>query len=191
MLKLVVFHLTYYTTCLAKAEKLILNKNSQAQKLPSWLKVGLEIVIICDSDCAIWKHAKICLHTIACAFVDGQLQTFLSQAKSAPSLYQLAKSDTVQNAGKKPTKRKACSKSTMKVTIQLKEDQFQVPTSIPMSASQPVITDHKTRDSPSSDSLLTLDTAGLTVLSQGNIHATITCCNSVQLSTYTTRSPVC
>ena len=74
----------------------------------------------CDSDCAMFKCAKICSHTIACAYIDDQLQPFLSQAITSPSLYELSKSGTVQNPGKKPCKRKASGKSTVKAITELR-----------------------------------------------------------------------
>ena len=73
----------------------------------------------CDSDCPMWKCCKLCSHTIACAFVDGCLQTFLNQSTSPPKLYELAKSDTTKSAGKKPTRRKASTKSATKAIAQL------------------------------------------------------------------------
>ena len=58
----------------------------------------------------------------ACAYLDDQLQSFLNQATSVPNLYELAKSDTKQKAGKKPSKRKASSKSPIKAITEQKSN---------------------------------------------------------------------
>ena len=55
----------------------------------------------------------MCAHTIACAYIDGNLQQFISQVTGQPSFYALAKSGSAEKTGKKPNKkRKASAKST-------------------------------------------------------------------------------
>ena len=118
-----------------KAEKLVLGTNSicpspgslnaklvesKSGSRPHFVTVKAKHKYACDSDCAMFKCAKICSHTIACAYIDDQLQPFLSQAITSPSLYELSKSGTVQNPGKKPCKRKASGKSTVKTITELR-----------------------------------------------------------------------
>ena len=76
----------------------------------------------CGSDSPMWKCSKLCSHTIACAYQDGCLQEFLAKATGAPSFYALAKTSTTTNAGKKPQKRKASSKSSTKAFSKLGEE---------------------------------------------------------------------
>ena len=92
---------------------------SKSGSRPHFVQVKAKHKYLCDSDCAMFKCAKICSHTIACAYIDDKLQPFLSQAIALPSFYELAKVDTVPNAGKKPCKRKASSKSTVKAITEL------------------------------------------------------------------------
>ena len=240
-----------------KAENLILSKNSicpspgssnakmvesKSGNRPHFVTVKGNCRYSCDSDCAMWKCAKICSHTIGCAFVDNQLQAFLSQATSTPNLYELSKSHIAHNPGKKPVKRKACSKSTMKAIVQHRNDEILRPvhhTTHPSAVSQKEIQSTTTpctsmqlftcANSPvtavtsvplsstvapaskavgfqsfnttpriipsqtmafSSDNPLASRSTSINVVSQGNINATITSCNTVHLSTLTTRSPV-
>ena len=92
----------------SKAEKLVLGTNSicpspgsvnvklvesKSGSRPHFVMVKAKHKYSCDSDCAMFKCAKICSHTIACAYLDDQLQPFLNQATSVPNLYELAKSD--------------------------------------------------------------------------------------------------
>ena len=113
-----------------KAERLVKESNSICQapgsvsgkvvasesgNRPHFVTVRAKYNYICDSDCAMWKCSKLCSHTVACAYTDGNLQQFLSRAASVPNLYELAKSGTTKSAGKKPQKRKASSKSTTRV----------------------------------------------------------------------------
>lgn len=203
----------------AKAQNLLLSKNSicpspgsssakmvesKSGNRPHFVTVKGNCKYSCDSDCAMWKCAKICSHTIACAFVDNQLQAFLSQATSTPNLYELSKSHTVHNPGKKPVKRKACSKSTMKAITEHRNDEVLHPvhhTIYPSAALQGKV--HSTTTPCTSTQLFTYVNSPVTavtsavtsyptsvsVVSQGNINATITSCNTVHLSTSTTRSP--
>ena len=83
------------------------------------MTVKAENKYACYSDCAMWKCSKICSHTIACAYVDGHLQNFLNQSTTPPNLYELAKSDTIKKAGKKPSKQKASTKSATKAIATL------------------------------------------------------------------------
>ena len=116
----------------SKAEKLVLGTNSicpspgsvNAKLVESKSGSRLHFVTVkakhkysCDSDCAMFKCAKICSHTIACAYLDDQLRLFLNQV---PNLYEFAKSDTKQKAGKKPSKQKNSSKSTIKAITEQK-----------------------------------------------------------------------
>ena len=48
----------------------------------------------CDTDCTVWKGAKVCSHTIACAYQDKCLQESLSKITEAP-IFALAKSGTL------------------------------------------------------------------------------------------------
>ena len=70
----------------------------------------------------MWKCAKICSHTIACAYQDKCLQEFLSRITDTPNFYALAKSGTPSNVGKKPHKLKACTKSSAKALSRLQEE---------------------------------------------------------------------
>ena len=70
----------------------------------------------------MWKCSKLCSHTIACAYQDGCLQEFFAQATGTPSFYALAKASTTTNAGKKPQKLKASSKSSTKAFSKLGEE---------------------------------------------------------------------
>ena len=116
-----------------KAEKLIKGTNcicpspgsvnaklveSKSGNRPHFVTVNAQKRYMCDSDCAMWKCSKLCSHTIACAYIDGHLQNFLNQLVSPPNLYELSKSGTTKNAGKKP-KRKASTKSTTKAIASL------------------------------------------------------------------------
>ena len=117
-----------------KAEKLVQGTNSicpspgtvnvklvesKSGSRPHFVTVKADNKYACDSDCPMWKCSKICSHTIACAYVDGHLQNFLSQSTTSPNLYELAKSDTLKKAGKKPSKRKASTKSATKAIAAL------------------------------------------------------------------------
>ncbi len=82
----------------------------------------------CDSDCAMWKCFKICSHTIAAAFTDKNLQQFLSVSGAQPNLYELAKSNTKENAGKKPARRKASTKAATKAIAQIQQELSGIPT---------------------------------------------------------------
>ena len=119
----------------AEAEKLILGNNSICPSLGSVnTKLGesksgscIQFVMVkpkcrysCDSDCAMFKCIKVCSHTIACEYCDNYLQPFLNQATSVLNLYELAKSDTKQNPGKRPLKQKVSSKSTAKAITELR-----------------------------------------------------------------------
>ena len=83
-----------------KAEKLVLGTNSicpspgslnaklvesKSGSCPHFVTVKAKHKYACDCDCAMFKCAKICSHTIACAYIDDQLQPFLSQAITSPS----------------------------------------------------------------------------------------------------------
>ena len=50
----------------------------------------------------MWKCAKICSHTIACAYQDNCLRDFLSKITETPNFYALSKCGTPCSAGKKP-----------------------------------------------------------------------------------------
>ena len=76
----------------------------------------------CDSDCPMWKCSKLCSHSMACAFQDGNLQQFISHVTGQPCLYALAKSGLVDKAGKKPSKRKASSKAATKAISAVQEE---------------------------------------------------------------------
>jgi hypothetical protein len=68
----------------------------------------------------MWRCSKLCSHTIACAFLDGNLQQFISHVTGQPSFYAPAKSGT---AGKKPSKKhKASSKSTTRALATLQSE---------------------------------------------------------------------
>lgn len=118
-----------------KAEKLVHGTNSicpspgtvnaklvesKSGSRPHFVTVKADSKYACDSDCPMWKCSKICSHTIACAYIDGHLQYFLNQSTTSPNLYELAKSDTLKKAGKKPSKRKASTKSTTKAIAVLR-----------------------------------------------------------------------
>ena len=77
---------------------------SKSGSRPHFVTVKPQSKYCCDSNFPMWKYCKLCSHTIACAFVDGCLQTFLNQSTSPPKLYELAKSDTTKSAEKKPTR---------------------------------------------------------------------------------------
>ena len=76
----------------------------------------------CDMDCPMWKCAKICSHTIACAYQDKCLRDFLSKITETPNFYALSKCGTPYSAGKKAHKRKACTKSSAKALSSLQEE---------------------------------------------------------------------
>jgi len=110
-----------------KAEKLVRGENSicsspgsltaklvesKSGSRPHFVTVKANHKYCCDSDCPMWKCAKLCAHTIASAYVDGKLQVFLNQTVSTPNHHELAKSDTTKNPGKKPASRKASTKSS-------------------------------------------------------------------------------
>ena len=105
-----------------KAERLVKGENSicsspgsltaklvesKSGSRPHFVTVKSNNKYSCDSDCPMWKCAKVCAHTIASAYVDGNLQSFLNQAVSTPNHHELAKSDTAKNPGKKSAPRKA------------------------------------------------------------------------------------
>ena len=89
----------------------------------------------CDTDCPMWKCSKICAHTIASAFTDNNLQQFLSGCGSEPNLYALAKSNTKTNAGKKPARRKALTKSASKAITLMRQELSSI--KIPPSVTEP------------------------------------------------------
>ena len=70
----------------------------------------------------MWKCAKICSHTIACAYQDNCLRDFLSKITETPNFYALSKCGTPSSAGKKAHKRKACTKSSAKALSSLQEE---------------------------------------------------------------------
>ena len=181
---------------------------SKSGSRPHFVTVKAKHKYSCDSDCAMFKCAKICSHTIACAYLDDQLQSFLNQATSVPNLYELAKSDMKQKAGKKPSKRKASSKSTIKAITEQKSNSPScivstppvIPTSIESvlsmnlsnsTSSNSTNTGSQVASSQSSSANFTsADTVSSPSVSlQGNVYATLTSCNSVQLSSFV-QSPV-
>ena len=116
-----------------KAERLVLAPNSicpspgsttaklvesKSEQKPHFVTKKANNRYCCDTDCPMWKCAKICSHT---AYQDKCLQEFLSRITDTPNFYALAKSGTPSNAGKKPHKRKACTKSTAKALSSLQE----------------------------------------------------------------------
>ena len=137
-----------------KAEKLVKGTNSicpspgsvnaklvesKSGSRPHFVTVNAQKRYLCDSDCAMWKCSKLCSHTIACAYIDGHLQSFLNLSASTPNLYELSKSGTTKNAGKKP-KRKACTKSATKAITSLQSDvqlSYQPLTSMDFQSSTP------------------------------------------------------
>ena len=115
-----------------KAEKLVQGTNSvcpspgtgnaklvesKSGSQPHFVTVKADNKYACDSDCPMWKCSKLYSHTISCAYVDGHLQAFLDQSTATPNLYELAESDTIKKAGKKPSKRKASTKGYCCTTI--------------------------------------------------------------------------
>ena len=89
----------------------------------------------------MWKCAKICSHTIACAYQDKCLQEFLSRITDMPNFYALAKSGTPSNAGKKPHKFKACAKSTAKALSSLQEVHSSFPTAPAVVSTHSLVSD--------------------------------------------------
>lgn len=91
---------------------------STSSSRPHMVTSNNKSVYSCDSDCGMWKCSKLCAHTVACAFLDNQLQAFLNSSKitkSSANFYSLSKFGTPVNPGKKPNKsRKASSKAATK-----------------------------------------------------------------------------
>ena len=202
-----------------KAEKLVLGANSscpspdsvnaklvesKSGSCPHFVTVKAKHKYLCDSDCAMFKCAKICSHIIVCAYIDDKLQPFISQAIASPSYYELAKADTVPNAGKKPCNWKASSKSTVKAIRELKSINVSTTGVSTLSVTPPPIC---SLNAVNTEFVRTVSTTALKVMavslqqckslsvtltsahpvmycsSQGSIHATITSCgSSVQLS---------
>ena len=210
-----------------KAEKLVLGTNSicpspgsvnaklvesKSGTRPHFVTVKAKYKYTCDSDCAMFKCAKICSHTIACAFIDNQLQPFISQAVTSPNLYELSKSGTADNPGKKPCKRKASSKSTLKALTELKSQSFtsaatvskqstitapvnsistvnvESIAAVTTSAPQAKAVNLLSVTSPSTHPAIYSSVSFSNISSQGTINS-ITSCSSVQVSNFV-QSPV-
>lgn len=103
----------------SSTSKLVASKSGQR---PHFVQRKTDTKYCCDSECQMWRCSKLCSHTIACAFQDGNLQQFISHVTGQPSFYALAKSGTTEKAGKKPSKRKASSKATTKVISDIQEE---------------------------------------------------------------------
>ena len=125
------------TNMFSKAEKLasvpgniVLSPGSTTAKLvesnsgqrPHFVQKKTASKYCCDSDCPMWRCSKLCSHTIACAFQDGNLHQFISHVTGQPNLYFLAKCGTTEKAGKKPTKRKASTKAATRTLSKLQEE---------------------------------------------------------------------
>ena len=123
-----------------KAEKLVLVPNSICpsprsttakfveSKPEQKLTIKASNRYFCDTDHAMWKCAKVCSHTIACAYQDKCLQGFLSKITETPNFNALAKSGMPPKAGKKPHKHQACTKSSVKTLSSLQEEVRSCPT---------------------------------------------------------------
>ena len=126
-----------------KAERLVLAPNSicpspgsataklvesKSEQKPYFVTKKANNRYCCDTDCPMWKCAKICSHTIACAYQDKCLRDFLSKITGTPNFYALSKSGTPSSAGKKAHKRKACTKSSAKAISSLQEEIQSCPT---------------------------------------------------------------
>ena len=92
---------------------------SKSGSRPHFVTINAGNKYACDSDCPMWKCSKICAHTIAYAYIDSHLQHLLNQSTLSPNLYELSKSETLKKAGKKPSKRKAYTKSATKAIATL------------------------------------------------------------------------
>ena len=82
-----------------KAEKLVASPNSicpspgsataklveiESEQKPHFVTKKANNRYCCDTDCPMWKCAKICFHTIACAYQDKCLHDFLSKVTETP-----------------------------------------------------------------------------------------------------------
>jgi len=95
---------------------------SRSGQRPHFVQKKTNSKYCCDSDCPMWRCSKLCSHTIACAFLDGNLQQYISHVTGQPSFYALAKSGT-EKTGKKPSKkRKASAKSTTRALATLQDE---------------------------------------------------------------------
>ena len=104
----------------SSTSRLVVSKSGQR---PHFVQKKTAGKFCCDSDCPMWRCSKLCSHTIACAFQDGNLQEFISHTTGQLSFYALAKSGTSDKAGKKPgKKRKASTKSTTRALAGLQEE---------------------------------------------------------------------
>lgn len=103
--------------CSSQNEWLVKSGNPR-HKQPYFVECKPTGQIVCESSCASYTSAGICVHTVAVArhtkSVDSLL-TYLGKQKKTPNISQLSSVDMPKGRGKKPqSKRKASQKSSTK-----------------------------------------------------------------------------